>query len=229
MLKCPNCGEDNAFGRVFCMGCGNKLDLSNINEAEIEEMGKEGRLLSYWPLAVLGLVVLLVVFIGLALWPAEEKLGDQEGRSSDSSLVKNQLSLLSRVSKGREIKVTFSDGQLNKYLATYTARRLGTDNLSVDIEKDRIEVRRALQFGPYGPESFRKTINLVADVKYAAKGDMLIVKGGSIGHLPMPGPLGHLPNMLMKSSMNKLQEVKSMQYLKEISIEGGRISLRAAR
>jgi hypothetical protein len=217
------------LGRVFCAGCGSKLDLSNIGGDEIDEMGKESRLLSYWPLAVLGLVVLIIIMGGLAFWPPAGKIGDQKGRSSDASIVKSQVSLISRMGKGRQMKVSFTDKQLNKYLSTYIARKLGTDSLSVDIEGDEIEVRLAVQFGPYGPESYRKKINLVLDVSYTAKGDKLIASGGSIGHLPMPGPLAKLPNMMLKSSAKKLSELKSMKYLKEISIEDGRISLRAAK
>jgi uncharacterized membrane protein YvbJ len=30
MIKCPKCGSDNLLNAIFCRGCGEKLDLSEL-------------------------------------------------------------------------------------------------------------------------------------------------------------------------------------------------------
>lgn len=228
MLKCLKCGEENAFGRVFCANCGTKLDLTLINGEEIEEMGKEGRWLSYWPYYLLGLVVLLLAAVGLALWPLTDKLGEV-GNRSDASVVKGQMLMLKKIGKGQMMQPAFSDRQINAYIDSYVLNKLGFEACSVAIADDVIKVRLARSFGPYGPASYRMNIHLVIDAVYAADGDKMVVQGGALGHLPMPGPLAQIPHTLLLSAVGGADEWKSMEYLKEISIENGRLNLRAAK
>ena len=43
-MVCPRCGYDNPLGRIFCMGCGEKLDLSRVkSSAQIDREEAEGK------------------------------------------------------------------------------------------------------------------------------------------------------------------------------------------
>lgn len=44
MIICPRCNHDNPLGRIFCMKCGERLDLSRVKSpAEMEREKKEGK------------------------------------------------------------------------------------------------------------------------------------------------------------------------------------------
>ncbi len=216
------------LGRVFCAGCGTKLDLSAINEGEIEDMRKEGRWLSCWPFYLLGLLALILVVTGIAFWPIDGSVGDKPLRSG-AGMVKSQLSAVRRIGKGQVLQPIFFEGQLNGYLVSYPVKKLHLQSFSVDIEGNVMKVRVAKSYGTYGPASFRKTIVLVMEVDYIADGNKLVAQNGVVGHLPMPGPLAQIAQKLMSVTLKNAEEWKSVKNIKEISIEDGRVKLRATR
>lgn len=227
MIKCSNCGTENALGKVFCAQCGAKLDLSAINEEEIEDMGQASRLLSYWPIYILVVVVVVVGLAGLSLWPPSKPLGEAGPRSS-AGFVKGQLTVMKNIAKGHEIRSAFSEKQVNAYMSDYTVKRLSLKSFSVDIEGDTMKARLVRTMGPWGIADYKYPVSFSLEVECTAPDGGLVVGKGTIGHLPLPGPLGTVAGSLMRSALKDADEWKSLKNVKEVSIEDGRITLRAS-
>jgi len=82
-LNCPKCGTDNLLNAIFCRGCGEKLDLTQMKPDNfVETKKKKGtpRSVQIVTAVICGLIIL--VAIGLVCpvggkCVAEESLGDQ--------------------------------------------------------------------------------------------------------------------------------------------------------
>lgn len=228
MLTCNSCGADNDLGRVFCTGCGAKLDLSQMSSGEITDMGNQARVLSYWPIAI-GVVVLIVLAIaGLALWPQADVLGEQ-GARSDAGVVKGQISFLKRMKPGASLGPSIKEKNLNAYLQNYVARDLGLSSLSASLLGGKMKVRSVRIYGPFGSGAMKKTISVSIDLDCAVEANSLVVKAGAIGHLPLPGPLSSIPKGIISGLLDGKDDWKQMECVKEIVIEEGNIRIQASR
>lgn len=228
MLTCNSCGAENDLGRVFCTGCGAKLDLSQMSSGEITDMGKQARVLSYWPIAI-GVVVLIVLTLaGLALWPQTAVLGEQ-GARSDAGVVKGQISFMKRMKAGASLGPSIREKSLNAYFQNYVARDLGLSSLSASLLAGKMKVRLVRVYGPFGSGAIQKTIPVSIDLDCAVEANNLVVKSGAIGHLPLPGPLSSVPKGIVVGLLDGKDDWKQLECVKEIVIEEGNIRLQASR
>lgn len=228
MLKCPSCGNDNEFGRVFCTKCGAKLDLSQMNNNQIEDLGKKSATMSYWPVAVLAVIIIAIALVGLALWGRIDTLG-QDGVRSESRIIKNQLAMFRRLGNGQTMGAVFSEKQINSYLLVYKVQQLKLESFSVSVVPEALNIRLVHKYGPYGIGTFQKQIYVSLDLECVAEGNNLVVKSGAIGHMPLPGPLAVIPQKMVWGSVSASEEWGFFEALKEISLEEGRIKLHFER
>ena len=88
MINCTKCGSGNELGRVFCLSCGAKLDLSNLGSEEIVEMDQLPWIKRHYPKIIIAVVVIIVVcsvslsgLIHLVLVIRVQKLGQDVCRA----------------------------------------------------------------------------------------------------------------------------------------------------
>ena len=99
------------------------------------------------------------------------------------------------------------------------SKRLGNSINPVElIDKYGIDVIRWYMVASSNPWE-----NLKFDVDESGK---IAVAGGSIGHIPFPGPLAKLPASVMRSLVKDGPELKSLELIKTAKIEKGQVTLR---
>ena len=76
-VLCKACNHPNDLGHVFCMACGERLDLTNVDE-DFERSQREAAKAAKIKLFFLTLVVLLLAFVGVCAWPHTSPLGDEK-------------------------------------------------------------------------------------------------------------------------------------------------------
>lgn len=195
MLICPKCGHDNELGRIFCFGCGDRLDLSAIKAPTAAEKKSRQRkrgalhmvrvLLN---LIVAGGLIVVVVLICLAPEIAPVEPTKEEFKTSDVKRV-----TLEKLANGRKSgQVVVTEGQLNAFFkarpfqeATGQGIKLTPVALRTSLSDDRVKVE-FLGMAHFGTV-FDKNIYLsyagqptVTNGKFAFK-----ATGGWIGRLPI--------------------------------------------
>ncbi len=65
MINCPKCGADNQIGAIFCRGCGEKLELDELQPETVQEAARsaEGKPRTNW----FGIIKNVVMLVLLAL------------------------------------------------------------------------------------------------------------------------------------------------------------------
>lgn len=188
-MTCPKCGTDNPLGRVFCGACGAKLDLRRVDE-DLGRLQEKRSTSSRWGcLFVLVPVILLLVVIGLALWPDTGRLGDP-GESRDGRRAQVQIRALQRLTPGSTLSATFRERDLNAYFRYYKAKRFGLASLTFDVGDGRVRTRLVRRLGVLRVGPLRVVSALSLDVVMEADGGAPALQGAAIGHLPLPGILG---------------------------------------
>ena len=119
MLICPKCSHDNELGRIFCFGCGDRLDLSSIKPptAEEKKRRKIKRGIAYTVRLVLNCLVaaaLLLVLTLLCLTPEVQPVEPTKQEYIASDVRRTTLEKLVNGRKAGQVVVT--PGQLNAFL-----------------------------------------------------------------------------------------------------------------
>ena len=175
-FECPRCQQANELGRIFCVRCGAKLDFTRpkVTFAWGSIFATGAQLLFF-------LAVLTVV--GLAMWPLPPA-----GRIGGDAETREWLAQRDALKTGTP--VTVSEAALNAYLAT--TLKLSSTNATGSWRMDLAAINVAFQVGSmtvvvvthWGPLTITWTIT---GVPQTAKGHLAFdVRGGSLGHLPLP-------------------------------------------
>lgn len=61
MIKCPQCGEENQVGSIFCRGCGDQLDLDKVRPADLKRGGEETKVKTSFVI-VRNFIILMILF-----------------------------------------------------------------------------------------------------------------------------------------------------------------------
>lgn len=188
MLVCKKCGAENPLGRVFCGGCGSKLDLSDMTRDSVAESIRPNAFVAHWRKVVLAVVILVVALVGLAFWPRTAYLGEK-GNTIGSARAMRQFNALARLREGRMLEVTLTEKDLNGYIEYRKIRRTPVRMCSVDIRPRAVQARLVRKIGswPLGPVKLEPTLSY--DVTCAMMGGQLVVVSAAIGHLKVFGPL----------------------------------------
>ena len=65
MIKCPQCGEQNQVGAIFCRGCGNRLELDELKPDDFKKGGEDTIMKT--ALVILKNLITLAILVVLAL------------------------------------------------------------------------------------------------------------------------------------------------------------------
>lgn len=128
-IKCPVCGYDNPLGRVHCLQCGTKLDLSKVVPEGTKVKGggavylgkgdkpRRPVLKTLWKL--LDLVVFLVLAVAIVLMLQESPVKDLQTGAMHALAAKGKLDgVAAAVKLGAPLPgpVEFSEQEINAYL-----------------------------------------------------------------------------------------------------------------
>lgn len=188
MLRCQKCGTENPPGRLFCGGCGGKLDMAAI--AGGAQRREQQRL---WikrgvRVAILGVLLWLGVCVALALWPRQGRIG-AEGTRLGGRRVERQLQSSAALGAGQSVSVTLTEADVNGYIDHFARPELDVESLSVAFHPRYAVVRIGKTYGPYRFGPFVISPRGSVEVSYVPIGAVPSARKVVLGHLPLPGPL----------------------------------------
>lgn len=222
-ITCKSCGHENELGRVFCMECGKRLDLT---ETSIQEMRKDMDTGIHIPIGkLIGTVVLLIVAasIGLALWP---RIPFLRGEATGAEKVKEGMrTLLQAAFSVQKKAVVFDQGDVNAYLAG-RAPEIGVSSVSVSFGNGRMVVRAVETIGPFGPVGpFKYSYDMLG----VPAGMDIAFSKGSVGHLPIPFGLHTLVSGGLEEAYLSSKEKKFFERVSNITVSEGKLELSVAK
>ena len=228
-IACESCGLENELGRVFCVNCGQRLNLSRTSAEEIRGNVQADRARSYGK-AWVALIFLVVVGVAaLVLWPAS-RVGESPATGGADKVRTKLWGLDQAVTVGESGGTFFHEGDINDYLATRAAD-LGFASLSVRLTQGHFLLRGVRPAVPVGlGKTSLGTIRISYEVEGSPSGADWNVTGGAIGHLPLFGPLKRFAFNPMADALAKAK--KERQFLSKVStiqVQPGRVEIKAQR
>jgi hypothetical protein len=190
MIVCPKCGSPNQLGRVFCAGCGVKLDLSGMTRDAVADMYHVGWLRRHWLKLTLGLVLLLAWYVATFFWPQSALLGE-EGRPVGRSRVTTSLGVIGQAKSGavRSLVVEFTESDINSYFAFGKSKQMGLRDCSVDVEDGYFRVRIVRQLGALKLGAFKWFPQISYDLMCVPVAGIVRPVKVRMGHAAVIGPL----------------------------------------
>lgn len=203
-IECQNCGFKNDLGRVFCVQCGKKMTLerTSLNELAEQRQIPVGMIVKRVVIAIV--LLALAGLVALAFWPTAVA-----GVASDPVGVE-QVPMKKQAMKralryGQRVTVSFSEAELNGYLANVAkSRQLG--RLAIDLGEGEFELFGRFQVGASTNISFLSDLRAPISCRLtgAFDGGRLVITKASIGHLPAIGPLQAIPVNCFSGVFNDL-------------------------
>jgi hypothetical protein len=189
VIVCKKCGLQNPLGRVFCQGCGSKLDLAHVGTDTVAAMTRPaGRAGGWVKIAAWTVGALLALSVVLALWPNARPIGDRGNRPGGLRL-QNQLRVVSTLRAGQKVDITMKEADLNAFIEHFKVQGTDIASLSASLRPGRIDVRMVRPLWRMDVKTFRLEPRVSIDLVLSPAGRGLRVRGASVGHLPLFGPL----------------------------------------
>ncbi|MDD5678303.1 MAG: zinc ribbon domain-containing protein [Kiritimatiellae bacterium] len=244
MIRCPQCGYENAFGHIFCIQCRAKLDIQTLDSEALSEpkgntgSGRGRRLL--W----LAIFAGIVACMALVLWPAP--LEGRKGTVADAQQARKKILLLEQgLSPASQL---FAEREINAYIGlllrnvnTTRTRGVWTTVLQaaeVAIRPNAITISTASVWGPVmigslklGPWNVTSQIIVVPEhgpVKPATHGAEFkwTIRSGRIGHLPLPGPVSVPATFALRELWtSSIRERVLLKAVTRLELEEGQITV----
>lgn len=199
MIACDKCGNQNPLGRVFCVACGAKLHLTAVTKEHVERKVTKWYvpLFRFFTRLFVVLIIAAVVLAALALWPNNTAKPGDAGTTMDSKSAREAFARARLKTRGvapKPVKVT--EKQLNAYFAQSKLKILGAQAMVVNLEDDAATLRITVPFkqsdpltdAPQKPSPF----TVSADIACTVVDNAFRVNKVTVGHLPLPGPMGSL-------------------------------------
>ncbi len=225
-IECQNCGFKNDLGRVFCVQCGKRLELTNTALGDLASRRE-----IEWGPVVRGVVTVLVVaavaaVVALAFWrqPPPAVQSDPAGVKQltvKMTALKNAL----RAKQGMPLAVT--EGELNGFLET-RAKTRKVERITIDLKPGSFDMAAWHSWAP--ATNVAALTNLVFPVSCQIsgrfQGNQLTVTGGRFGHIPLPGPLASVTAPWFKNWLDDVVAQTGMvSALKSVTIDDTKAEL----
>lgn len=193
MLPCPKCGHDNELGRIFCHGCGTKLDLSQIKAPGQGGRFGKGKGLNLGK--IFSMVIRLVIVAAVVWWVyliiQVPKVSDITFGSADTASVLNKRDQLEAAVKQKtatEITVTEADvaawgNQLKMQTAEGSGIRVAPSKIQIRFGEDTVT---GIIIGNISIGSWKKDLY----IRYTGRP---VIQGGHFTTTPVSGQIGEMP------------------------------------
>jgi len=235
MIRCPQCGYENALGHIFCIQCRSRLDIQVLDEEawnnpESKPARGRGRRL-------VGLVIFAGIVAGaaLALWPAP--LEGRKGTEADAQQARKKILLLEKgLSPASQV---FSEREINAYLGSrllslHPPRIQGIwttvlQAAEVTLHPNAIMLSTASVWGPItvgslklGP--WRLTSQVTVVPEQGPRGFQWTIRSGRIGHLPLPGPMSAPTTLALRELLtSSVRERILLEAVTRLELEEGQV------
>lgn len=225
MVVCPKCGTQNPLGRVFCISCGTRLDLSQMSSSQIDTMQKPKWTRHFRASRIVAVLVILVLaLVGLAAWPKTGQFGTM-GTPSDGKRLQAQLNSLRLLRDGQTLGVTLTEMDINSHLRFFKLKRLNVDAFYVGLESGYAFVRIVRDLGKIGVASYSVNPKLSMDLVCMPVGPRLVVRKATLGHLQLVGPARTMAVRRLYRMLGEEPEWGLLKDVDEVNVEEGRIEL----
>jgi hypothetical protein len=224
-ITCTKCGHQNELGRVFCTGCGKKLDLTQ--KTSVEEL-KPNAVLGFvkWGAKIAMIVVLAAVILGvsLAFWsvPASTQVGENRGIQR----VEQKAKALGGGASGVSLQASFPERDLNTWLDANKALG-GYDLLAIRLLDDRFVIKGRglirLPFTVPGLNSDGIPYSMGMSGRFV-KG-RLQVTSRVMGHLPLFGSLKGIVDSRLNAVLGSLVDERLWSTIQEVLLTDGQVQV----
>jgi hypothetical protein len=230
MVTCKKCGNENPLGRVFCVKCGTKLDLTHMTSEHVQEIQKtwSDPLVKYWPKAAAAIVVLCLVLVGLAFWPDSELIG-KKGTRLDGHKVESAMASVKTMRTGATATMSFSEEEINGYFDFFKTKGMALQSVSVSVMDGYVFVRivRPLQSIPI--PKFHVSPIISYELQCQPYGGQLVVASIKVGHLSMFGPLKTSAKRTVYTMLSREPEWANMKFISDIKCVPGRMTIQLVK
>lgn len=194
-IKCATCGHRNPLGRLYCMSCGAKVDVTEqtITQARDSERTPTLTVVLRGLRLVLTLLLLAALVLMMQPVPAAGRLGN---RADANELGRKLTTVQDAVMEGRATSQQLLEHEINAYLVeilrrTPTTQRswLGADLKAVNLRlaDGRVVAVYLVEAGP-----FKLTQEITVELRRNEDRWSYAVRSLRVGRLSMPAPLGKL-------------------------------------
>lgn len=244
MIRCPQCGYENALGHIFCIQCRSKLNVQVLddkawNEPESKPGNGRGRRL-VWLVLCAG----IASGAALALWPMP--LEGRKGTEADAQQARRKILLLEKgLSPASQL---FAEREINAYLGlllrnVHSPRTQGVwttvlQAVEVAIRPNAITISTASVWGPVtvgslklGPWSVTSQVTVVPErgqrgLAPHSAGFQWTIKSGRIGHLPLPGPVSAPATAALRPLLSaSFRERALLMNVTNLELEEGQVAV----
>lgn len=226
VLRCQKCGQENPLGGVFCRQCGVKLDLSQLTSEQVEKAQQPGWFAENRGKLIAIPVALLILAVGVALWPHTRPLGDP-GTVVGARRAEKRLQSFRSLPDAQRLGVdpAFTEADINGYYRFLKLKSMAGKAFSVDITPRAVQMRliRALFSVRIG--EFRITPKISFDVTAVPVNGELVPQSARIGHLPAVGPLAAVPVGQIRAVLTGDRDLSGLAQVVEITLRDGAVGL----
>jgi hypothetical protein len=231
MLTCGKCGTENQLGRIFCGGCGSKLDMSGMSaEAVASQPARRRSSGSGCSFGVILLIVLIVV-VGVAvacLLPSREPIGEM-GTKLAKRKIQQALRVFKNLGARRSMGRSFKEADINGYLEHEAAQRMEVMNCSVDVRQGSLDVRMNQLLKRIRVGSFSVDLILTFEVTYQEQEGKLQLTGGRIGKMPLVNRLAVLSAKPIEARITGLKEWEAFRYVESVRADANALHVKVRR
>jgi hypothetical protein len=228
MLVCGQCGANNPLGRVFCVACGSKLNITGLGSEEVADLQKPSFLALHYRKIIIVVAALIVVLIGLGAWPRTKPLG-VEGTSNGGRGLDRKIKRVAKLRPERSVTLEISEKDINGYFTYVKLKREQKGALSVSLEPGSCSARMVRSFGPWKISNVKISPKFSFDIRCVPVRNEFAVRSASVGHLPLPGPLKFPVAGVFKKLFAAGPERDAFEKVSEIVVEAGQVTISTGR
>lgn len=225
-IKCMACSRMNPLGRLFCVGCGERLDTKNIVDVPLVSPAKRiTRLVRL--LVLLGLLLALLQMIRPVA-----PMGRQGAPDAHSLLLYQLETLRQAVLNKRSMEMAFTEASINGYLhhlLTNSPSRESSGPVKAEVQDVRVQLLPGqvvvVMTSSLGP--FTISYETQGQPRVAAEGFVFDVERVRIGHLPLPGPAAPWAASRLFNLFSELERERTLaNAVDQITVDAGQVRVR---
>lgn len=229
-VKCSACGSINPLGRIHCVRCGARLDVSNFIHPRA--VGSRGRVARVFRLLLLLALLLALVQLLRPVIPSGEPGTTEDGARLTERLKRLESAADAQIPALEVLPEREVNGYL-QHLLTNAPRRESNAWIRHEVGELRLQFQSAqvtlvwtTRLGGALPLTFE-----VAGVpQVGADRFQFVLSQVRVGHLPLPGPAGAWAARRLAQMFTPLtRERRLLDMLDELTIEPGRAQARAGQ
>lgn len=229
-VTCGSCGHRNPMGRLYCMSCGAKLEVTEKSVSAAGAAGRRGAATGRYVRLVINLLLLLVVVQLVRPAPFRAEIGSR----ADANALGRKLTVLQdAVMENRARTEVLPEAEVNAYLFEILQRSNPSSRrwLGLNLQAVRLQFLdgKALAVMSAGQGAWQITQEITVVPVRGDGGWTCNVTAMRIGHLPLPGGLARrLAARSARVFDGLAREAEVIKRLKDVRIKQGVVEATAS-